>query len=277
MVFAFIGSSCAILACINLTSQKAIKLFDDKALENDISAELSEHYKKEYNASGIPPEVYTESIDSDYIRKSGHTCIEKAFEVLENSGTYSAMPPENAALESSIDSFFNDYADKSGYKKDENFENKLASTKKAAYETISSYSDVFKFSTINNKGFLSKASKVYSNRFALSAATIIATFFLMLLLLIVNHKKKITFLYWTGISAIIAGISGGGLSIYLLAGNYFDSFSIKQPAVFNAYTGTMYKLTEAFMAVEIAVTVIGICMLVIYGLFHEKNKKNNVN
>jgi len=48
--------------------------------------------------------------------------------------------------------------------------------------------------------------------------------------------------------------------------NYFNAFSIKQPQIFTAYTGGMFKLTEAFMAASIAVCVAGIAMIVLYAV-----------
>ncbi len=79
-------------------------------------------------------------------------------------------------------------------------------------------------------------------------------------------------MYWCGISAIVSGIIGLIPSIYLIATRYFDSFSIKQAAVFTAFTSAMYKYTEAFMAVQIALIVLGIAMAVIYGIIGDKKK-----
>ncbi len=272
LVFTIIGSSCAILSCINITDEKAIQIFDSNHLEDDISTELEQHYNAQSNASGIPASVYMDGLDKDYIRNGGHLCIEKAFDVLENGGEYNVALPENAKLDDSIEKFFNEYADEQGFKKDENFDKKIQSTKDSTYSSVKSCSDVFKFGTINSKGILNKASKVYSNRIILTAASVGAAVFLVLLLLIINRKKKSTVFYWSGISAIISGIAVGSVSIYLIAGKYFDSFSIKQPAVFKAYTGMMYKFTESFMAVGIATAVVGICMIVIYSLFSGKKK-----
>lgn len=55
-------------------------------------------------------------------------------------------------------------------------------------------------------------------------------------------------------------------SIYLISTRYFNAFSIKQPQIFAAYTGAMFKLTEAFMAASIAVCAAGITLLVLYAV-----------
>ena len=277
LVFTIIGSSCAILCCINVNGKGTVKIFDDNHLEDDIISELEQQYSQQYNASGIPASVYMGGLDKEYIRKCGHFCIENAFEVLENGGKYSVILLENNTLNESIEKFFNDYADENNFKKDENFEKKVQAEKEGALLTVKSCCDVFKFGTINSKDVLTKASKVYSKRIPLTLSAVAASLVLIVFMLIVNRKKKTAVLYWTGISILISGIVGSSVSIFLLANKYFDSFSIKQPAVFKAYTSMMYKLTESYMAVGISSVIVGICLIVIYALFNGNHKKNNVN
>ncbi|MGB4093162.1 MAG: hypothetical protein WBK46_14685, partial [Ruminococcus flavefaciens] len=65
-------------------------------------------------------------------------------------------------------------------------------------------------------------------------------------------------------------------SLILLVTKFYDSFSIKQPSVFTAYTSAMYKMTEAFMAVCIACVVIGIVLTVVYTITYDKSKHQDV-
>ena len=92
------------------------------------------------------------------------------------------------------------------------------------------------------------------------------TALMILFLIFINRKEKKTVLYWSGISAAIAGAIGMVPSIYLLSTDYFNAFSIKQPQIFAAYTSAMFKLTEAFMAASIAVCAAGITMIVLYAV-----------
>ena len=94
---------------------------------------------------------------------------------------------------------------------------------------------------------------------------------MILFLIFVNFREKKTIFYWAGISAVIAGAIGMIPSIYLLSTKYFNAFSIKQPQIFAAFTGAMFKLTEAFMAASIAVCVAGIAMIVLYTVLIRQN------
>ena len=107
-------------------------------------------------------------------------------------------------------------------------------------------------------------------------AAIGAVVIMILLLVLINRKKKITAMYWCGVSALVAGVLGAIPSIYLVATRYYDSFTIKQAPVFTAFTSLMYKYTEAFTAVCIALVVVGISLAVTYGVVHEKKKYPDV-
>ena len=272
LVFTIIATSALLLMDINATPSKLKNLAQKNNIESKVYSELEKYFTDKYNSTGIPAEVYMAPIDQEYIRCFEEAIIDSAFEAVDGSGVMSAVRPQNKALENSIDTFFNDFADKNNYEKDENFDLKLSNTKDNAYLTISSFCDVYKFSAMSSKGILKKAARLYSNRLILTAAAIGFNIFLIVLLIIINRKKRMTAMYWCGISAMIAGIIGAVPSIYLIATRYYDSFSIKQAAVFTAFTSAMYKLTEAFAAIQIALIVLGLATAVIYGIIGDKKK-----
>lgn len=272
LVFLLIISSAILLVDINISASKLKNLAARNDLESKIYTDLNKYYNDKYNTTGIPADVYMNSISNSYLKSVEEAYIDSAFEALNGDGKFNVNVPSNKKLNESIDQFFNDFADENNYEKDDNFGLKLRNTKEGAYNTIGSYCDVYKFSAMSNHGVLSQLAKLYSNRLLATAAALGATVFIILLLMLINRKKKIATLYWCGISAIISGILGGAPSIYLLAVKYFDSFSIKQAPVFTAFTSAMYKYTEAFMAVQMAFIVIGISLVVIYGVTHEKKK-----
>ncbi|SHM25487.1 hypothetical protein [Ruminococcus flavefaciens] len=270
LVFMLIAGSAVLLVDINVSEKKLNDLSLKEGLESKIYTEIEKYYSDKYNTTGIPADVYMSAIDKSYIISCEKAYIKAAFDSLKNRSKMKVSLPKNKKLEENIDSFFNDFADKNDYKKDDKFELKLRTSKDEAYSSIGSFCDVYKFSAMNNHGVLSKLSKVYSYRLIMTVAALSAVIVIILLLVFINRRKKITTMYWCGISSLIAGIIGGCPSVYLIATKFYDSFSIKQPAVFTAFTSAMYRYTEAFMAVHIAFVVIGITMIVIYGVIHDK-------
>ena len=273
LVFMIIASALTTIVRINMTGSKSIQLFEANHIYSLITGELQKYFVTQYNTTGIPADVYMEALDEDYIRTVTNSYADAVFSSLTASESTTFDIPENETLENNIRNFFSDYANKNNYEKDEVYEKKISSTIENAYRVIGNYCDVYKYSTLSEHGVLSKISKIFSRLGSFMTICIVATVFVVILLIIANIKGISCVLYWTGISAVIAGILGTVPTAWLLATDYFDSFVIKQPQVFKSFTGAMYALTGAVMAVHIAIVAVGVCFIVIYGMICKIHKK----
>ena len=273
MIFCFLGGAAALIVDINITPSKTVKFAENEKIDEKVMASIDKHYREKANSTGIPAAVFTDNISRDYVRSQMKVYIDAAYDVLENGGKFSAEPSENEELEAALDKFFNDYADDTGYEKDAEFEKKLENTKKNSYKTLGGYCDIFKVSSMESHGLMNKLSKLYSRRYPLTIAVSAICLMLIAVMFIIHRKNKKELMYWCGMSAVIAGIMGALPCIYLISTKYYDSFSIKQPQVFTAYTKALYGITEAYTAACIAIAVIGISMVVIYGVLSGKKQK----
>ncbi len=255
-----------IIIDINVNAKRTITLSEKKDIAEKASEQLERKFKELSGASGIPAETYTSNLDEEYLQSVINAYINEGYSALKSGKKLSVEIPENAEMNKAIEDFFNKAADETGYEKNDDFYKKLENTKENAYKVIGEECDIYKFSALEKHGVLRPASKVYKMRPLLTFAAVGGTILLTLFLIFVNRKEKKTIFYWTGICATIAGTIGMIPSIYLLSTKYFNAFSIKQPQIFTAYTGAMFKLTEAFMAASIAVCVAGITMIVLYAV-----------
>lgn len=264
LVFSLIGSAAALVADVSLTAGKTVSFAEKKSVDERALAAIEKYYKEKAPATGIPASVYTDNISISYVRAVMEAYIRETYSALEHNGKFAPKVPENPALEAALDKFFNDYADETGYEKDEKFEKKLEATKKNAYKNIGDCCDIFKVNSMNSHGLLRKLSRLYSKRYLLTGIACGSAVFLILLLLVIHRKRKCEVFYWCGVSALIAGIIGIIPSAWLISDKYYDSFAIKQPQVFRAYTKALYRLTELFMTVSVAIAVTGVCLIVVY-------------
>lgn len=266
LIISLIGTSLAFTVFIRLDPDKTISFAEDEKLYEKSYAAIEKYYKEKAGSTGIPAEVFMNSITDDYVKKVVDSQIEATYRVFESGRNYSAANIPNPELEASIDDFFNDYADKTGYTKDEKFEKKLSETKQQAYKTINNSCDVFKIESMQSHGLLSKISKLYRRKSTITAVFIILDVVLVGLLLLVNIRRR-DFFYWTGISAVISALIALIPSVRLVRTKYFDSFTIKQPQVFAAYTKTLYSLTNTFIRMQIFILLAGAVMIGLYALF----------
>ena len=270
LVFCIIGLAGTGVAKYCATEQQFRSIASKHGLADKTYSELEKYFRERSYATGIPEEVYMDAIDTDYISGVIDQTIDNGFRRL--NGGNSSIELKNEALEESLDKFFNDYADSINYQKDEKFEKKLTATKNSAYKVIGEYCDVYKFGALDSHGVLSKLSKIYTHIDLLMIGAASAILILLVTLLMLNLSVKSETLYWTGVSSLIAGIIGVAPCAYLLATDYFSSFSIKQAQIYTAYTETMKLLTNTFMYTSIGVASFGVLLVIIYAIIKPKNK-----
>ncbi len=272
LVFAVIGSSAVVIAdvCVNSESMKVLTEKNDEV--EKVITELDRHYRDKAGETGVPSEVYMKYIGSEYIQNCINACIDELFLAVTHDKAVDISIPKNRGLENSITAFFSDYADSIDYPKDANFNKKLTETIDAAYRTIADYCDIYKAGAMSRHGLVHKVHTIYTHRKLITAAVLIFTAAVLLLLLAVN--RDITLLFWYGVSALIAGALGIAPSAYLLATKYFDSFTIKQPQIFTAFTQSLYALTRYFLAASIIAAVFGAMLLVIYAII--RRSRNSI-
>ena len=121
LIIAMTASTAMVIADINVTEKKASAISSKGNIPAKIVTQLDKYYRSKAGATGIPANVYMDSISEEYISSAVDSCLAGTFSSLKENKSFSASVPENKALEDSINKFFNDYADQSGYEKDDAF------------------------------------------------------------------------------------------------------------------------------------------------------------
>lgn len=271
LVFGLLASTASVVVKINVNKSKFCRIAADNNVSQMAYEQLEKYFSERYNATGIPAGVYMDAIDTEYLDWIINDTIGQGFYALRG---YSTVQPsvQNSSLDESLDEFFNSYAESINYEKDDKFEQKLSSAKTVAYSIIWEYCDIYKFKALNKHGVLGKLTGIYSRLDLIIAISVGISLLLVIALFLLNMKTKKETVYWSGISALIAGLIGIVPSVYLLATDYFSAFTIKQPQIYTAYTETMSMLTKAFLSASIAMGVLGICLVIVYSVLSGKHK-----
>ena len=271
MVFAIIGTLLLAVAKISVSEDSAVKNIEKNNISDIVYSQLEKYYNEKYYSSGIPSEVYMGALKSDIIEENIRTQIKYAFE--RNDFNYTDS--DFSGVEENLEKFFSSYAEENNIEKDENYSEKLGNAQDNAKKIISDYCDVYKINTLKNHGILTKFYKVLDILPKAFTAASAAVGIILLLIVLFNIKEIATTLYWSGISLIVAGIMGTAPCIYLLAANYFGSFTIKQSHIFTTYTSALNSVTKYFLIFSVCAAVTGIIFLVIYAVVLEKKRNYN--
>ncbi len=272
VVFALIASFLAITVN-SVNADKLVAAADDKGLASMVENELERYFNERKNTTGIPANVYMDSIDEEYLSNIIQFKINSGFSILSGD-VGDEFDMSNIELENNISEFFSEYAESIGYEKDNNYDVKLMTAQKSAYTIIEEYCDVYKFGAMERHGVLKKAAPLYQKLSLIIALCIIASAALAIILFVINIKEIKNLAYWIGTSAVVSGAMGAIPCIYLLASDYFSAFTIKQPQIFTAYTTLMKDLTSKFMTFSIASVIIGIVLFIVCAIMSKFIRKS---
>ena len=279
MVFTLIGTSAAFTFQHFMNYDYAVTICKQHQLDSKVNQSLQKYFDDKVNTTGIPSDIYMKSISNQWIDDTMKLSLKSGFDFLTNKNTDSYnFNPDFSAVDSSLDSFFSDYAEKNGYQKDSVFENKLDSAKQNAHQAIKDYTDILKFNTLYSEGVL-KSVRTYTllaTSPILSIAILACLAILFALTLLFCRKNKIFTLYWIATSILVSSAIILIPCIYLKATNYFDSFVIKQEQIFIAFTSYMYSAVNFLITLQIILSAAAVIMLAVCVIF-SKSKKSTAN
>ena len=136
----------------------------------------------------------------------------------------------------------------------------IDNAKKQVLQTV----DVFRFSTLESAGLLSKIRRVMPWLNPAMAASAAVVCVLLGLLAWINRKRPLRILYWSGCSLTVASCIALIPLIYVKATDYFAAFTIKTTQIYAAVTGMLNRMTDACLLLEGIMLGCGILCLAAY-------------
>lgn len=248
----------------------------EKVVEkNNIYSYVQESIEKSFeeysHTSGIEKETFSAYYDENFIKENINSNIKNFLDVLlgkkENYDYISSVNFSNA--DETIDTFFNDYAEKTDYVKDEIYEEKLNETKEKAHEIFTDKTDVFRFSLMNENGIIQKISSKISLMKGMFAACYILAVIFVLLIIIINRKEN---LYWLGCPFFVSGLLLLIPLIYIKASGFINGFTVKEKPVFYSITGLLDSVLNNAIAFALVSIIFGLVFLFL-GIFLKSKKK----
>jgi hypothetical protein len=274
LVFVLIGCEASVLAsriACNPTTFQVIT--DQQHLDAKGYESLTSYFKTRSNSTGIPETVFLDAYSQQDLHDAIWSNCEAALGFLNGQRSEYAPASNFTGLEDSVRTFFEDYADKNGFKKDDILEEKIYSTCQEAEAAIRNAADPFKFSTLYSNGLLAKARKAVSSLNTIVIAAAAAVVVLLILLLLCNLKQLEHLCYWIGLAGFIAGGLMAAPCIYLTATDYYSSFAIKDPQIFSAVIGYLKLLTSRCLTMAIITLIVGLIGLLSFILLRSAQRE----
>ncbi len=240
-----IGLACAYRYC---EASQALSVMDQEALPQKLLDQLSETYRTTENATGIPASVYLSVIDTTVTEAALRETISAGFSYLDGTADTLEFSLELPQLEASLNQFFSEYAEETGYEKDAVYQEKLDQVISEAYTLLLDAGDVFRFRTLDQTGILKTARRLIPWLRPAALAMTGITAFLAVILLLLHRKSPRQTAYWLGCCCLTGGLVLSAPTAYLWASDYFSRFVIKSPAIYAAITGYLNSMNETLLS-----------------------------
>ncbi len=233
-----------------------------------VHSSLQTTFETQYNTTAIPAEVYMDVITVDWLEHQMAHQVTMAYENLHSGTLYT--DDSLLAVSDAVEAYFESYAEENDFEKDETYTQKLEEMRNAAESTVQNAIDVYHFGTMEKAGIFSKLSTLFQlSRSALIGCGVVSVV-LGALLCWMRPRSR----YWLGTSLFASGALLTTVTAAILGSSAIQRFSLKNPAVYAVFTGTMTALTQLLLAIGILLLVIGFALWgsnVFFGRSHRKN------
>ena len=214
---------------------------------------LKSQFETEYNATAVPADVYLDALSADWLEDAMKQQVTDSY---QNPADKTA--PDFSALEQSITDYFESYAAENHCEKDSTYDTKLAQTIQNAEHTIQDALDVYQLDTLKNAGLWQKLiGRAHKPLMLLTAGCgILAVLAIGALLLL-----RSTPCYWIGTGTFAGGVLLAAPMLWVMGSSYISRFSLKEPAVYAVFTGTMTQLAHLVLLIGLLLTAAGLVLL----------------
>jgi len=280
LVFLVIGET-AVRCAVSFTNEKwCIEIINEKEISSKVRKSLEKNFNEKYNSTGIPADVYMNVLTDEWIDNAVKSYISNGMNYLIGKNDSYKYEPDFTLINTSIEKFFNEYAEKNNYVKDLAFENKIAAAQKNAANIIKNYCDVIKIDKLYSEGVLPQARKfvILINNPIIEITLIISLLLIVGIIILINKKNIELIFYWIGSTMIVSSAIMIIPTAYIKVTRYFDAFIIKQEQIYITFTSIMYKAVNTVFTAAVAFLIIGVMFIIINGVLSLKKnislKKN---
>lgn len=261
---------------VSLETDTALTLVQTQSLADRVHSALETEFRQKESTTGIPAELYAESITAEVLEPIIRDTVTNGFAYLRGETATLGVSPDFSALETALRDFFADYAAQNDLEQGALYDNAVRATIDDAERTILLNCDVFRFGTLNEAGVFRQAKQVIPWAGAGAIVLLAVSAVLAALLFSVNRREPWHGCYWVGTALLIASLLLLIPSVYLQATRWFDRFAVKTDQTFAAVTGYLYANTHALIVTAIAGIITAALLYVIFALIHAHRRKREI-
>ncbi|MCM1225910.1 MAG: hypothetical protein NC320_00595 [Clostridium sp.] len=224
-----------------------------------------DYFEKSVASSGIPAEIYMESLDDKIIKQSVDGKINAFFDYITGKTDKIEAPDiDYSGLEKSISDYFDKFAKENNVEVNDKFKTQLDKTIETAKKDVNSFTNVFMLDYMEKAGIHKKLRTVYP---LISVAVYIMAGGIILItagFFILNKKEISSALYWFSVSGICASVIGLVPCVILNGSDYFSRLIMRTDYIFYAVTGILGDSVDTLMKTQIFILIASVIIMICF-------------
>lgn len=237
----------------------------DTALYEDIT----DYFKQLSTPTGIPEEVYNNSIDEHNIsvaaKQLTKTSLEYAF---GKSNTKPVINYDYTQLETDITEYIEKYSDANGIEKDSEYYSLIDQTIHTAEVKLEGSFDIILAQKLAESSAPQSLRRIVPALNMVLGICIVILVALIALMFYINRHHMFDMVYWIGTILFC----GAGMllvpTVYFKVTKYFDGFFLTDPSLYRAATGSLYGLSDRIMMLNLVLCGFGIVLIIFAQIIH---------
>ncbi|MCI7805385.1 MAG: hypothetical protein MR503_09985 [Oscillospiraceae bacterium] len=224
-----------------------------------------DYFSKSYAVSSIPAEIYTDGLDEKIVKQAVDGKINSFFDYLSGkTDKIEETEIDFSQLEKNITDFFNEFAEENNVELNDEFNQQLDKTIKAAETDINSFTNIFMLDYIEKAGIPQKIRKVYPVVSPVLYAFIAVTAICIILLILLNKKEIKSFLYWLSVSGLCSAVIMLIPCIMLKSSDYFSRLIMRTDYIYFAVTGLLNDIVDSLMNMQLVILAASAFIMILY-------------
>jgi hypothetical protein len=237
----------------------------DKALYNEI-----DEYFGQYSApTGIPKEVYTNSLDEEKVSSTAKDLARSSLDYM--FGKSLAKPEvyyDFTDFETDVTEYIEKYSEANNIEKDKEYYTFIDNTIDVAEKKVVSTFDVLmvkKLATSSSPSVLRKIVPELSLAMGICVVVLVG---LIGLMFYIDRHHPFDMPYWIGTILFACGALFLIPSIYCRYTGYFDGLFMEDPSIYYAITGAIYGVLEKLILVNSILLGLGVVLMIFAQVIH---------
>lgn len=239
-----------------------------------IYEDLDTYFGRLAAPTGIPKEVYMNSIDKESISNSLDDLLKSSFKFVTSE--MAAIPEVNydfTQLEKDITDYIEEYSEENNIEKNDEYYDLIKKTIDKAETQITDRLDVIMLYKLSNSAIarsLHKYPKMI-NTIKLVSAILMAVFLLAMFFVNRHHLRDMT--YWIGSAMFVSAVIFLIPVVYIKKHGFVESFFMKSEHIYRAVTGILNSLLNRIITTQVIMLIIGVLLIVATLVIHMLYKK----